>query len=675
MIFYKIEADIKKMEEICSEEYEKEYELTLRLRSSQFSQRYLGNVFITVSHIKRSTMIMGAICNGDYNIEELVKSYLVFTEIQCKAHRIEEIELKEIIRLLKIAHRNEYAADEDEVLEDFDLDCFAERFTSELKFKERLVSKEKTEMDLLAKTFDFLCVSSLSDEVSRIYKGASIQVKKGHPVHYMIQTDDLSVRNVMLDTLMMALHSNDRIKNRRYSIIDLSSHKNILGESYEALFKANTGGTIIAGIERADSDDEEFASVDIEITNGFCMLAQKYQNDVLTIFSLPRSCEKIKAVLFEQLGAISVVQISEDVLFGDKAIDQLKQIAENQGIIHSETLISEMDDSNKGYLLSDLHIIFRKWYSQQLKETIYPQYSNIQSVKTYVAQRLPKGSAYSKLERMIGLNEAKATINQALDFYKAQKLFKDMGMVDDRVSSHMIFTGNPGTAKTTVARLFAQIMKENSILSSGNLVEVGRADLVGKYVGWTAKTVKSKFREARGSVLFIDEAYSLVDDRDGLFGDEAINTIVQEMENNNEQTVVIFAGYPDKMEKFMMKNPGLRSRISFHVHFNDYNAEELFQITELMAEEKKIQLDDSVKDKLLPIFQEAIGIQDFGNGRFARNVFEKARMKQAGRLLSLDTNTITKNQIVTLISDDFEKQKITAVDQNSKIIGFCSQVS
>ena len=148
-------------------------------------------------------------------------------------------------------------------------------------------------------------------------------------------------------------------------------------------------------------------------------------------------------------------------------------------------------------------------------------------------------------------------MEQALNFYKAQKLFKEKGLPDSRPAMHMVFTGNPGTAKTTVARLFAGIMKENQLLSEGRLFELGRSDLVGKYVGWTAQIVKEKFRKARGSVLFIDEAYSLLDGDSSLYGDEAINTIVQEMENCREDTVVIFAGYPREMEQFLSRNPGL----------------------------------------------------------------------------------------------------------------------
>ena len=211
---------------------------------------------------------------------------------------------------------------------------------------------------------------------------------------------------------------------------------------------------------------------------------------------------------------------------------------------------------------------------------------------------------------------------QALNYHKAQKLFADKGMKTDHPSMHMVFTGNPGTAKTAVARLFARIMRENGILSKGQLVEVGRGDLVGRYVGWTAQTVQKKFKQAEGGVLFIDEAYSLVDDRDGSFGDEAINTIVQEMENHRGNTIVILAGYPDKMEEFLQKNPGLRSQIAYHVPFADYTVEELCQIAELIAKKKGLYFDNQAQEKLTAVFETARKQADFGNGRYVRNVIE-----------------------------------------------------
>ncbi len=200
-------------------------------------------------------------------------------------------------------------------------------------------------------------------------------------------------------------------------------------------------------------------------------------------------------------------------------------------------------------------------------------------------------------------------------------------------------------------------MKENELLANGEIYEVGRADLVGKFVGHTAPLVKKAFKRAKGGVLFIDEAYSLVDDRNGLFGDEAINTIVQEMENNRKDTVVIFAGYPDKMEQFLNKNPGLRSRIAFHIPFADYNETELCSIAQLIAKEKSLKLEDKAIIKLKEVFAQATLQSDFGNGRYARNVIEKAKMAQATRIVNMNCDDITDDDIITIKADDIEDVK------------------
>ena len=237
---------------------------------------------------------------------------------------------------------------------------------------------------------------------------------------------------------------------------------------------------------------------------------------------------------------------------------------------------------------------------------------------------------------------------------------------------HMVFTGNPGTAKTTVARLLAKILRDNQILSTGYYVEVGRGDLVGKYVGWTAKNVKEKFREASGGVLFIDEAYSLVDDRSGSFGDEAINTIVQEMENHREDVVVIFAGYPDKMEEFLKKNPGLRSRIAFHVPFPDYTVDELCGITHLYAEKKGLCITSEAEKKLNDIYTVASKNHDFGNGRFVRNMLEKATMAQASRLVKMDPDKVNASDLSRICGEDIEMPVIEKQRPKIKTIGFAS---
>jgi AAA+ superfamily predicted ATPase len=432
-----------------------------------------------------------------------------------------------------------------------------------------------------------------------------------------------------------------------------------------SLYNACEGGIIAISLAKNELDDNEYADAGAEVINNICRIMRKSRNKVQTIFCIPKTGKRIKDRLLENLSSITIVTISDEIVFDDKARAYLRSIAKEQGVTGDKALYKPIKEG-RGYNSAELRLIFDKWYDHHLKTKIFTQYAQLSTANNTVAKRKPKGNAYDELSEMIGLKDAKNVIKQAINFYKAQKLFREKGFTNDCPAMHMVFTGNPGTAKTTVARLFAQIMKDNSLLSDGDLVEVGRADLVGKYVGWTAPTVKKKFRQAKGSVLFIDEAYSLVDDRDGLFGDEAINTIVQEMENNREDMVVIFAGYPDKMEGFLQKNPGLRSRIAFHVHFNDYNADELYDITKLLAGNSNLKLDECARDKLISIYEDAKKTDDFGNGRYARNILEKAIMKQASRLIEMDVDNVSIADIELLIPDDFDvptlkKEKIIKI--------------
>ncbi len=215
----------------------------------------------------------------------------------------------------------------------------------------------------------------------------------------------------------------------------------------------------------------------------------------------------------------------------------------------------------------------------------------------------------------------------------------------------MEFTGNPGTAKTTVARIMAGIRYEIGLLPDDRLIEVGRADLVGKYVGHTADKVKEIFKQAKGKLLFIDEAYSLVENRRGDYGDEAINTIVQEMENCREDTVVIFAGYPDEMKEFFSRNPGLRSRVPFTIHFNDYTADELAQIAEAEAKKRGFSVSSTAAEKLLSLCRVAAQQPKLGNGRFCRNLIEDAILGYASRAYGGDGSPAARDFV--LMADDF----------------------
>ncbi len=236
------------------------------------------------------------------------------------------------------------------------------------------------------------------------------------------------------------------------------------------------------------------------------------------------------------------------------------------------------------------------------------------------------------LEELIGLSAVKDHVRRIRALARMKKDMQDKGMDTLPFSLHMGFLGNPGTAKTTAARILGGILYEAGILKSDQIMEVGRADLIGRYAGETAQKVQKVFSWADGKLLFIDEAYSLLDHWDGSYGDEAINTIVQEMENRRDSTVVVFAGYPGEMETFFQRNPGLKSRVPFMISFENYKAEELLSISRLEAEKRGFTLAPEAEDKIREICQAFMKDKDFGNGRFCRNLVEDAVLSYAERI-------------------------------------------
>lgn len=278
--------------------------------------------------------------------------------------------------------------------------------------------------------------------------------------------------------------------------------------------------------------------------------------------------------------------------------------------------------------------------------------ADIASLNEGLTEERPVGTAKKELEKMIGLSSVKTVISKAVANFKLNKLCMERGISKNKSSLHMVFTGNPGTAKTTVARLFAEIMKDEKVLSTGSFIETGRADLVGDHVGETAKLVKKRFREAQGGVLFIDEAYALCDSYEHGFGDEAINTLVQEMENHRDDVIVIFAGYPEPMKEFLDRNPGMLSRIAFQVEFEDYTTEELCEITKLMISQKNMVITDAAMTKLRNHYEAVRTESDYGNGRYVRKMIEEAEMNLAERMMELGEAEITTELLTTIDEGD-----------------------
>jgi stage V sporulation protein K len=272
----------------------------------------------------------------------------------------------------------------------------------------------------------------------------------------------------------------------------------------------------------------------------------------------------------------------------------------------------------------------------------------------------PLGKLLAELHSHIGLASVKKDIEELANSIRFDRKRQARGLrIADR-SLHMVFYGNPGTGKTTVARLVAQIYKELGVLTKGHLVSTDRAGLVANYVGQTATKVTAVVQEAIGGVLFIDEAYSLAPPgSQNDFGQEAIQQLLLRMENHRKELVVIVAGYPEEMERFLDTNPGLSSRFTKKLHFEDYSPDELLQIFEKMCRENDYRLHERARDKLLRFVQVAYNHRDktFGNARFSRNLFEEATKNLANRVLGYDLSNRAALMVIT--EDDIPDQPVS----------------
>lgn len=258
-----------------------------------------------------------------------------------------------------------------------------------------------------------------------------------------------------------------------------------------------------------------------------------------------------------------------------------------------------------------------------------------------------------ELSNLIGLEELKAEINNLVNFLKIQQKRQELGLSKVPITLHLVFCGSPGTGKTTVARLIGKIYRELGILKKGHCIETDRSGMVAQYIGHTAEKVDKLIESALDGVLFIDEAYTLKPENAGKdFGQEAIDTLLKRMEDYRDRLVVIVAGYPNEMSRFIGSNPGLESRFTRYFTFADYQPAELCAIFEKICHAHHYQLDEAAEKALLNKFTKLYNCRNknFGNGRLARNLFEQTIEKQATRL-SKQTN-LTKKDIITITQED-----------------------
>lgn len=391
-------------------------------------------------------------------------------------------------------------------------------------------------------------------------------------------------------------------------------------------------------------------SLSYEIRESASSVAKKYDHSELTKLHILYG---IRRRFPDQLSKLSVEEI-------EKRISLLPRVPSNVMVVSEEveSLLSNIQFPQQAVeLASTLALQLLEIDLGDLSKK--PAEGNAETI----SEKLSLSQSLEQLNKLIGLNEVKTQVSKLINVHQANNIRSAQGLPKVPVGLHCVFTGSPGTGKTTVARYLASMYNSIGLLPSNKVYEVDRSALVAGYVGQTALKVQDAVEKAKGGVLFIDEAYSLSADSGAGFGDEAISTLVKAMEDNRENLAIIVAGYKEPMKQFIESNQGLKSRFQNYIHFSDYSSEELLSIFEELCHSHKMEIDQLTKVDLLKHIEAAKPQGDQGNARYIRNLFEKMYLNMSHR--AAEDGNIDLHEILKFNSKD-----IPSVEARKQTIGF-----
>jgi stage V sporulation protein K len=391
-------------------------------------------------------------------------------------------------------------------------------------------------------------------------------------------------------------------------------------------------------------------SLSYEIRESASSVAKKYDHSELTKLHILYG---IRRRFPDQLSKLSIEEI-------EKRISLLPRVPSNVMVVSEEveSLLSNIQFPQQAVeLASTLALQLLEIDLGDLSKK--PAEGNAETI----SEKLSLSESLEQLNKLIGLNEVKTQVSKLINVHQANNIRSAQGLPKVPVGLHCVFTGSPGTGKTTVARYLASMYNSIGLLPSNKVYEVDRSALVAGYVGQTALKVQDAVEKAKGGVLFIDEAYSLSADSGAGFGDEAISTLVKAMEDNRENLAIIVAGYKEPMKQFIESNQGLKSRFQNYIHFSDYSSEELLSIFEELCHSHKMEIDQLTKVDLLKHIEAAKPQGDQGNARYIRNLFEKMYLNMSHR--AAEDGNIDLHEILK-----FNSRDIPSVEARKQTIGF-----